>query len=106
MDEKSMILEQDRQAKAKKRKKRRKLKIIIGIVALLLLTGGIFYMVKGRELLAVSQTNTVEIVAEEGQTIVYAQIISIYGNEITYIETQMPQMNVTEDSDEEGNRTE
>ena len=102
MDEKSMILEQERQAKAKKRKKRRKLKIIIGIVVLLLLAGGIFYLVKGRQLLAASQMNTVEIVAEEGQTIVYAKIISMYGNEITYIETQMPQMNTTENSEEEG----
>ena len=103
MDEKSMILEQERQAKAKKRKKRRKLKIIIGIIVLLLLAGGIFYLIKGRELLAASQTNAVEIVAEEGQTIVYAQIVSIYGNEITYIETQMPQMNITGDSESKEN---
>ena len=99
MDEKSMILEQERLAREKKRKKHKKIKIAAGVIALLVVAGGIFYVVKGREMLAAAQNQGVEIVAKEGQTILYAQIVSIYGNEIAYVETQMAQADTTVETD-------
>lgn len=93
MDEKSMILEQERQQRARKRKKHKKLKRFLGILLFLLAAGAIWYVVWGRDLLVQQSDIGVEIVAGEGQELIYAQIVSINGNEITYIETQMPVMN-------------
>ena len=83
MDEKSMILEQERQQKARKRKKYKKLKWIAGILVLVLVASGIWYAVQGRYLLAENDNGTVEIVAGDGQEIVYARIDSINGNEVS-----------------------
>ena len=94
MDEKSMILEQERQKKAKRRKKHKKLKVITGILAVFLLSGGTWYMVKGRYLLEENST-TVEIAAGEGQELIYAKIVSINGNEVTYTITDAPMTNVS-----------
>lgn len=104
MDEKSMILEQERLQKAKKRKKYKKLKCIMGILVVFLLAGGTWYVAKGRYLLAEIDSAAVEIVAGEGQELVYAKIISIKGNEITYTVTEMPVQNIPQQgtSDETG----
>ena len=105
MDEKSMILEQERLAREKKRKKHKKIKIAAGVIALLVMAGGIFYVVKGREMLAAVRNQGVEIVTKEGQTILYAQIVSIYGNEITYVETQMAQTDAAVETDKKDTTT-
>ena len=110
MDEKSMILEQERQQKAKKRKKYKKWKWIAGTLVVVLVIGGIWYGVQGRYLLTETD-NTVEIVAGEGQEIVYARIDSINGNEITYTVTDMTVMNQnqtqgSDQSSQNGSRTE
>ncbi len=94
MDEKSMILEQERLQKVKKRKKYKKIKCIMGILVIFLLAGGTWYVKKGRYLLAETNSTGVEIVAGEGQELVYAKIISIKGNEITYMVTEKPLQNI------------
>ena len=107
MDEKSMILEQERQQKLKKRRKRRKWKWGAGIWLLALFAGGTWYMVQGRYLLVETDANKVEIVAGEGQEIVYARIDVINGNEVTYTVTDMPIMSMEhEDGSQSGSRTE
>ena len=107
MDEKSMILEQERQQKLKERRKRRKWKWGAGIWLLALFAGGTWYMVQGRYLLAETDANKVEIVAGEGQEIVYARIDVINGNEVTYTVTDMPIMSMEhEDGSQSGSRTE
>ena len=90
MDEKSLIIEQERQAKAKKRKKYKKYKCIAGVLAVLLAGGSIWYAVQGRYLMAASQSTSVEIVAVKNQESVYAYIEKINGNEITYRITEEP----------------
>lgn len=107
MDEKSMILEQERQEKAKKRKKRKKYKWMAGILVMLLLAGGTWYAGWGRYLLAEKETDTVEIKVSAGQSVTYAKITAINGNEITYaiaekMDVKLPQNG--EESAGEGRR--
>ncbi|MBQ6695904.1 MAG: hypothetical protein IJN16_04290 [Lachnospiraceae bacterium] len=94
MDEKAMILEQEHLQKVKKRKKYKKVKCIMGILVVFLLAGGMWYAVKGRYLPTEADNAGVEIVAGEGQELIYAKIISIKGNEITYTVTEMPVQNM------------
>lgn len=85
MDEGTMIREQERIAKAAKCKKRKKLKIITAIFIVVLAVAVVWYVGWGRQMLAVNTASTtVKIEKSAGQTVVYARIDEINGNEITY----------------------
>ncbi len=69
-----------------RRKKARQRKLLIGLIFLFMValgTGGYFLQKKSKEEAA---NASVEIVVEEGQHVVYAQIDQIQGNEISYEE--------------------
>lgn len=100
MDEKSMILEQERQEKEKKRKKRKKYKMAAGILVILLLAGGTWYAGWGRYLLAEKEADTVEIKVSAGQSVTYARITAINGNEITYAIAEKMDVELPENSEE------
>ena len=85
LDERTMIREQERMAKAAKRKKRRKWRILAWVLVIVLVVTGIWYVGWGRKLLtANTASTTVKIEKSTGQTVVYARIDEINGNEITY----------------------
>lgn len=85
MDEGTMIREQERLAKAEKNKKRKKLKIITAVFIVVLLVAAVWYVSWGRSMLAANTASTtVKIEKSAGQTVVYARIDEINGNEITY----------------------
>ncbi len=104
MDERTMIREQERLAKEAKQKKTKKYKIIFGTLTAVLLAGGVWYAGWGRKMLAQEVSTAVKIEKSVGQEVVYAQIKSIYGNEITYAaaeaaeETQTSEKGQTETS--------
>lgn len=83
MDEKVMVMEQDRLAKEKKRKQNRKKLGIASAVVLVVIAGGVWYLGWGRHLRDVQET-TVKISTAPGQEIVYAGLTGVKGNEITY----------------------
>lgn len=108
MDEKSMILEQEHREKEKRRKKYKKLKWTVGILAVALVIGGIWYIGWGRKLISAQESTEVKIQVASGQNVVYAQIVAINGNEITYAvaeetDVQMPGTEA-EDTDVRGQR--
>jgi len=83
-DEKTVIMEQERLARVKKRKKHKKIKIAILIVVILLIAATVWYIFWGAKMIAAKQDEkTVDIVIENGQTLSYVKIDTIYGNEIT-----------------------
>ena len=84
VDERIMICEQERLAKEAKRQKTKKIKVIIGVIVLLAVIGVIWYVGWGRKLDAQTAATTVKIEKGVGQTVVYAKIAEINGNEITY----------------------
>ena len=84
MDEKMIIREQERLAKEAKRKKVKKRRRIISVIILVLLAAGIWYLGWGRQLFAKETENTVKIEKTAEQTVVFAQIREINGNEIRY----------------------
>ncbi len=84
MDEKTMIREQERLVKEAKRRKTRKFKIGFGVVAAVAVVGGSWYVSWGRNLAVQTASTTVKIEKSMGQTVVYAKITEINGNEITY----------------------
>ncbi len=84
IDEKSIIIEQDRQKREQKKRKNRKKKRIIIAMASLLAIGGISYAYWGKNLQTTVNQNKVEIVAGVGQDIIFAQLNQVNGNEITY----------------------
>ena len=80
LDERTMIREQERLAKEAKRKKNKKRKRIVAIV----LVVGVWYIAWGKNKTTDAYTNTVTIEKTADQSVVYAQITEINGNEITY----------------------
>jgi len=84
MDERSIILEQDRLARERKRRKNRKKKRIAGGVVLFLALGGVWYLLWGRTLLNTEEETVVQVMAQSGQRIIYAKLDSVKGNEISY----------------------
>lgn len=100
MDEKSMILEQERQEKAKKRKKRKKYKWMAGILAIVLAIGATWYVGWGRYLLAEKEADAVVIKVSAGQSVTYAKITAINGNEITYAIAEKMDVKLPENGEE------
>lgn len=84
LDEKSMIMEQDRLLRDKKRKKNRKKRRVTGGILLLCAAGGAWYLIWGRKLTQTDKSSTVQVIASAGQEIVYARLDSVNGNEISY----------------------
>lgn len=92
MEEESRALEErDAQAVAiarekrlAKKKKARRKKIIIVLVILLLIVAAVMAWLIRKKQQEAAANATVEVVAEEGQEIIYAQIELINGNEMTY----------------------
>lgn len=97
MDEKAMIVEQELREKAAKRKKRKKYKITAGTLAVLLVTGVAWYAGWGRNLLKEKEAGAVEIKVSAGQSVTYARITAINGNEITYLLTEETKEQPTKD---------
>lgn len=98
-DEKVAILEQERLAKAARRKRNKKLRIVILVIAVLLTAALVWYLFFGRKMIAEKQAaKTVEIVAGENQSIRYAKIDEINGNEMTV--TYLMEMSFDKDTDE------
>lgn len=102
LDEKTMLLEQDRLAREQKKKKNRKKKGIAGVLVLVLAAGGIWYGIWGRQLTAADSQTTVKIIAESGQEIIFAKLNSVKGNEITY--TVAEEAGDTADTEERGGK--
>lgn len=88
MDEKLMMREQERLAQEKKRKKNKKKLRIVGSVLLVLVVAVVWYIGWGRNL-GDTEDNTVQIVTTSGQKIIYADLVSVKGNEITYLPARM-----------------
>ncbi|MBR5760611.1 MAG: hypothetical protein IK018_10020 [Lachnospiraceae bacterium] len=87
-DEKVAIREQERQAKIKKRKKHKKIKVILLCTALVGAIALTWYVVRGKKLLAQKAAEKeVEIVVGNNQSVRYARIDTINGNEmsVTYL---------------------
>ncbi len=79
--------------------------IILGVLVGAVCIGGVWFAIKGRHLLEDTQDSSdVEIVALEGQEIIYARIESINGNEITYTVTDMPVDNPKRETERESGR--
>lgn len=81
-------VEEAREKKRLRRKKARRRKLLSGLIFLFiiaLVTGGCFFQKKKKEKAA---SASVEIIVEEGQHVVYAQIEQIQGNEISYAEME------------------
>ncbi|MCD7738566.1 MAG: hypothetical protein LUH58_05950 [Lachnospiraceae bacterium] len=85
-DERAMIREQERHAQERRTKKRRRRRNIIITVIVLLLAAGIWFIGWGYSLIfsAGTDTGTVTIEVSDGQEVIYAQLTSVKGNEITY----------------------
>lgn len=98
MDEKLMMREQERLAREKKKKKNRKKLRIVGIVLVAVVAVGVWYIGWGRNL-GNKEADAVQIVISSGQEIIYADLTSVKGNEITYLVAH--QMEETEDSSRE-----
>lgn len=90
MDEKFMVMEQERIFKEEKRKKNRKKFGIAAAVCLGAVIGGGWYLGWGRYLGA-AEESAVQITAINGQEIIYATLTSVKGNEITYVVAQEAQ---------------
>ena len=84
LDESTMIREQERLEKEKKRKKQKKWKIIAVGTCAVLVIGTVWYVGFGRKLAKDTTTSSVKIERTLGQTVVFAKISQINGNEITY----------------------
>ncbi|MDR2043836.1 MAG: hypothetical protein LBQ15_05605 [Clostridium sp.] len=82
LDEKTIIMEQNRLAKERKRKKNRKKKLIAGAVLLCLAAGGGGYFLWSRNTVPVEETVSIRL--EDGQEAVFAMLVDVKGNEITY----------------------
>lgn len=85
MDEKLLVAEQERFIRTEKKKKRHKREKIAAVVilALAVVAVGIVCVVRavrGTD----SSEETVRIVTSAGQTVVYGELTSVQGNEITY----------------------
>ncbi len=105
LDEGTMIREQERMALAGKKKKRKKWKLLgLGLAAVLIIAGT-WYLNWGREKQMQAMADvTVKIEKGPGQTIVYAHIDTINGNEITY--TILEEVQTEESSGNDDNKTE
>ncbi len=105
LDEGTMIREQERMALAGKKKKRKKWKLLgLGLAAVLVIAGT-WYLNWGREKQMQAMADvTVKIEKGPGQTIVYAHIDTINGNEITY--TILEEVQTEESSGNDDNKTE
>jgi len=98
-DEKVAIREQERQAKLKKRKKHKKMKIILLCTFLAGAIALTWYVVRGRKVLAEKAAEKeVEIAVGNNQSVRYARIDTINGNEmsVTYLKEK-----ASDDSSEE-----
>ncbi len=86
-------------AKKKKARLRRKRRIQALVLVVVLMAGAgayRYYSIKQAEKAAAADS-TVEILVEEGQSVIYAQIDEIYGNEMTY--TILKEVETTEGTD-------
>ncbi len=90
MDEKFMVMEQERLSKERKRKKNRKKFGVGAAVCLAAVIGGIWYLGWG-SYPGDGEENTVKITADAGQEIIYASLSDVKGNEITYVVAQEAQ---------------
>jgi hypothetical protein len=84
IDERTFIREQDRLAREKKRRKNRKKRAVGGGIFSVVLVLGIWFFVWGRDLLFAEEEVSVKVLADASQSVVYARLDSVYGNEITY----------------------
>ena len=84
MDEKTIILEQERLAREKKKRKNRRKKQILGLAVLLLGGAVIWYVFRGRNIRPQAEQTKVEVTAQPGQEILYTNLTSVRGNEIQY----------------------
>ena len=85
MDEKTIIMEQERLAREKKRRRNRKKKRLAGAAAAAMLTLGAWYVGWGRNITVQTNQTSVQVTAQSGQEIVYATLTEVKGNEITYM---------------------
>ena len=85
MDEKTIIMEQERLAREKKRRRNRKKKRLAGAAAAAMLTVGAWYVGWGRNITVQTNQTSVQVTAQSGQEIVYATLTEVKGNEITYM---------------------
>ncbi len=83
MDEKVMMMEQERLAREAKRKKNRKRLRMVSLIVLVFLVIVTVLLVVRRNRNEV-QENTVQIVVPAGQEVIYAELTGVKGNEITY----------------------
>ena len=85
MDEKTIIMEQERLAREKKRRRNRKKKRLAGAAAAAMLTVGAWYVGWGRNITVQTNQTSVQVTEQSGQEIVYATLTEVKGNEITYM---------------------
>jgi hypothetical protein len=102
IDERTFIREQDRLAREKKHRKNRKKRVLIGGILSFVLVLGIWFFVWGRDLLFADEEVFVQVVADASQSIIYARLDSVYGNEIAYTVLQ-PILGETNAGDTESN---
>ncbi len=84
MDEKVMVMEQERLAQEKKRKRNHKKLRIVGVAIVAAIIGGVWYLGWGRHL-GDTEESTIQITTTLGQEVIYAGLTSVKGNEITYL---------------------
>lgn len=84
----SVLDEQERQAWAKKKKKNRVKKRVALCLTAVLVVGGIWYAGWGRNMFNTQEETTVTIQVGAGQSVIYASLDAVRGNEITYTVAQ------------------
>jgi hypothetical protein len=84
IDERTFIREQDRLSREKRHKKNRRKRMTVGFVLTIIAALGIWYGVWGRKLMSSEGEIQVKVAAEPSQSVIYARLDSIYGNDITY----------------------
>ena len=106
IDERSIIIEQDRLKREQKKQKNRKKKRIAIAVASFLAIGGVCYVYWGKNLQTTEDQNQVEIIAGVDEEIIFAQLNTVNGNEITYtIAEKGEDVAVTDSSEDETMRS-
>ncbi len=105
-DERAMIREQERHAQERRTRKRRKRRNIIIAVIIALLAAGIWFIGWGYNLIfsAGTDLSAVTIEVSDGQEVIYAQLTSVKGNEITYTIAEVVET-AEEDQETDGETT-
>ncbi len=105
MDEKLMMMEQERSLREKKHKKNKK-RMLIGLgIAVIVIVAAVVAVLLVR-MRGGNKETTVSVVTQPGQNVVYAQLVKVNGNEITYRVAQETDGEMPEGMEEMGERPE